>query len=164
MIEIKGKNINLRTMTQKEHRALWRKFEPENRKVRFTYNEETVDRMFQRMEERADWNPTVGIFTKNDEVFGELTFSNTVFSENRCDVTFFIAVDKFRNKGFGTEALLLAKEYAKDKMGLRKMYCECSSHNRRLQAVLKKCGFNNTKTFKKEAPDGGDRLVFFALL
>ena len=31
MIEIRGKNITLRTATQKEMRAFWRKYEPENK-------------------------------------------------------------------------------------------------------------------------------------
>ncbi len=164
MIETTNKNIILRTMTQKEHRALWRKFEPENKKLKFTYNEETVDRMYDRCVERDSWNPTVGIFTKNDEIIGELTFGNIVYSEFRCDLSLFIAVENYRNKGLGTEAVILAKRYAKEKMGLKKMYAEASSKDKKMQALLKKCGFQNTKTFKGEASDGGDRMVFFALL
>lgn len=164
MIETTNKNITLRTMTQKEHRALWRKFEPENKKLKFTYNEETVDRIFEKCVARESWNPTVGIFTKNDEIIGQLTFGNIVYSEVRCDVSLFIAVESFRGKGLGTEAVMLAKRYAKDKMGLKKMYSEVSSKDKKMQAVLKKCGFQNTKTFKGEASDGGDRMVFFALL
>jgi len=164
MIEITNKNITLRTMTQKEHRALWRKFEPENKKLKFTYNEETVDRIFEKCVARESWNPTVGIFTKNDEVIGELTFGNIVYSEFRCDLSLFIAVESYRGKGLGTEAVMLAKRCAKDKMGLKKMYCDVSSKDKKMQAVLKKCGFQNTKTFKGEASDGGDRMVFFAIL
>ncbi len=164
MIEAKNKNIILRTMTQKEHRALWRKFEPENKNLKFTYNEETVDRIYEKILARESWNPAVGIFTKNEEIFGQLTFGNIVYSEFRCDISLFIAVESFRGKGLGTEAVMLAKRYAKEKMGLKKMYSDVSSKDVKMQALLKKCGFQNIKTFSGEASDGGDRLVFFALL
>lgn len=163
MIEIHGKNVSLRTMTQKEMRALWRKFVPEGDKA-FVYNEEVVDKMYDLSVEREEWNPSVGIFSKTEEVIGELTFGRIVYSELRCEVSLFLASESYRNKGFGTEALLLAKKYAKEKLGLKRMHADVSANNPRMQAVMKKCGFMHTKTFKSDMPDGSDRLVYFALL
>lgn len=163
MIEIHGKNINLRTMTQKEMRALWRKFEPLEG-MTFKYDEEFTDKLFEQSVERREWNPSVGIFTKTDEIIGELTFGRIVYSEQRCDISLFLVNENYCNKGYGSEALMLAKKYAKESLGLKRIYADVSSNNVRLQAVMKKCGFQHTKTFKGDAYDGGDRLVYFALL
>ena len=115
MIEIHGKSLSLRTMTQKEMRALWRKFVPEGDK-NFVYNEEVIDKMYALSAEREEWNPTVGIFSKTDEVIGELTLERIVYSELRCDLAIFLANESYRNKGLGTEAIMLAKKYAKEKL------------------------------------------------
>ncbi len=163
MIEIHGKNLSLRTMTQKEMRALWRKFVPEGDR-NFVYDEELIDKIYDLSVEREEWNPTVGIFSKTDEVIGELTFGRIVYSELRCEISLFLASESYRNKGFGTEAILLAKKYAKETFGLKRMYADVSSNNARMQAVMKKCGFMHTKTFKADMPDGSDRMVYFAIL
>lgn len=163
MIEIKGKNIILRTMTQKETRALWRKFIPENN-VPYAYDEEMADKLYEQSIQREEWNPSVGIFTKTDEIIGELTFGRIVYSERRCELSVFLANETYRNKGYGTEAIMLAKGYAKDKLGLKRIYADVSSNNARMCAVMKKCGFQHTKTFKGDFADGSDRLVYFALL
>lgn len=163
MIEINGKSIVLRTMTQKETRALWRKFVPINT-IAYEYSEEMADRRYEQSVEREEWNPSVGIFTKTDEIIGELSFDRIVYSEKRCDLSLFLVSEVYCDKGYGTEAVMLAKGYAKEKLGLKRIYADVSSNNARMCAVMKKCGFQHTKTFKGDFSDGGDRLVFFALL
>ena len=93
MIEIHGKSLSLRTMTQKEMRALWRKFVPENNTT-YVYDEERTDALYEQSIEREEWNPSVGIFTKTDEIIGELTFGRIVYSEKRCDLSVFLANEK----------------------------------------------------------------------
>lgn len=165
MIEIIGKNISLRTMNQKEMRALWRKFEPEaNSKINYVYDEEKVDLLFERMQEKDEWNKTVGIFSKSDEVIGELTFKQIVYSEKRCELTLFLATEAHRGKGFGSEAITLALKYAKDELGVTRIYADASSKNIRIQKALKNCGFQHTKTYKGGTSDGGDRMTFVCVL
>lgn len=148
MIEASNKILTLRTMTQKEMRALWRKYIPESGMPEYVYNEEAVDKRYEKTVALDEWNPTVGIFTKNDEIIGELTFERIVYSEKRCDLSILLANETYRNKGYGTEAINLAKAYAKDKLGLTRIYVDVPISNTRMQAVLKKCKFMNTKTFK----------------
>ncbi len=148
MIEASNKILTLRTMTQKEMRALWRKYIPESGMPEYVYNEEAVDKRYEKTVALDEWNPTVGIFTKNDEIIGELTFARIVYSEKRCDLSILLANETYRNKGYGTEAINLAKAYAKDKLGLTRIYVDVPISNTRMQAVLKKCKFMNTKTFK----------------
>lgn len=163
MIEIIGKSINLRTMNQKETRALWRKYEPENG-TKYVYDEEKVDKLFEKSAEKEEWNPTVGIFLKNDEIIGELSFIQIVYSEKRCELGLFIATNAHKNKGYGTEAVEMAKKYAKETLGLSKIYADVSTKNIAMQRVLKKNGFLHGKTFKGGMPDGGDRMSFVAVL
>lgn len=148
MIETSNKNLTLRTMTQKEMRALWRKYIPESGMPEYVYNEEAVDKRYEKTLSLEEWNPTVGIFTKNDEIIGELTFERIVYSEKRCDLSLLLANETYRNKGYGTEAINLAKAYAKEKMGLTRIYAEVSVNNVRMQAVLKKSKFMHQKTVK----------------
>ncbi len=148
MIEISNKILTLRTMTQKEMRALWRKYIPEAGMPEYVYNEEAIDKRYEKTVSLDEWNPTVGIFTKNDEIIGELTFERIVYSEKRCDLSILLANETYRNKGYGTEAINLAKAYAKDKLGLTRIYVDVPINNLRMQAVLKKCKFMHTKTFK----------------
>lgn len=164
MIEISNKNITLKTMSQKEMRALWRKYIPEEGMPEYVYNEEAVDKRYEKTLEREEWNPTVGIFTRNSEIVGELTFERIVYSENRCDLSIFLANESYRNKGIGTEAILLAKKYAKESLGLKRMYADVSVNNLRMQRALKKSGFLHTKTFRAETAGESDRMMFVSML
>ena len=163
MADLSGKNLILREMNQKELHALWRKYEPENGKS-YVYDEEKVELLYQKSLEKADWNPMLGIFLRNNEVIGQVTFARVVFSEARCELNIFLATEAHRNKGYGTEAISLAKSYARHKLGMKKIYAEVSKNNIRTQIVLSKCGFLHTKTYKADMPDGSDRLTFVCIL
>ncbi len=166
MKSVSGKTITLRIMKQKEMRALWRKYEPapESKEKAYVYDEEAVDELYEKSVAREETNPVAGIFTKTDEVVGMISFDRLVVSEKRCELTLILANESYRGKGFGTEAVMLAKQVAKDQLGVTKIYADVSSKNLRMQAVLKKCGFLHTKTFKGNYADGGDRMTFFAMV
>jgi RimJ/RimL family protein N-acetyltransferase len=162
MIEASNKILTLRTMTQKEMRALWRKYIPESGMPEYVYNEEAVDKRYEKTVALDEWNPTVGIFTKNDEIIGELTFARIVYSEKRCDLMILLANETYRNKGYGTEAVNIAKAYAKDKMGLTRIFVEVSPKNKRMQAVLKKCKFMHTRNVKDQ--NGRELMLYVCVL
>ncbi len=155
MKEISGKSLILREMTQKEMRALWRKYIPAE--GNYSYDEEAVDARFEKLAADNGRNAVFGIFTKNGEIIGEVELSNIVFSENRCDISLFLANESYRKKGNGFEALNLAKKLAHEQLGLTKMYAEIKHSNSAAIALFKKCGFSNTKNFKTVA-------VYFLLL
>lgn len=166
MIELKSKTIAIKEMSQKEMRALWRKYSPapDSGEKPYTYNEEIVDSAFERIAERFESEPTFGIFTKNNEIIGMVVIERIVVSEKRCEVRLMIANETHRNKGYGTEALLLAKKYITETLGLKRIYADVSTNNLRMQAVMKKCAFMHTKTFKGNYPDGGDRMVYVCVI
>lgn len=159
-----GKNLVLRAMSQKEMRALWRKYVPApySGETNYIYNEEKIDARFERSLIQTDRNTVLGVFTKTDEIIGEVTLSQIVFSEKRCDVSLFLANDSYRGKGLGTEALLLAKKAAREQLGLERMYAEVPPTNKAMRALLKKCGFSHTKTLFSGKPKEVE--VYFAFL
>ena len=163
MVELIGKTITLRDMNQKEMRALWRKYEPIDN-PKYSYNEEAVDALFNKLEEKSDAIKMLGIFSISDEVIGALTLLRIVFSEKRCELDLFLATEAHRNKGFGTEAINLIKKYAQKELGLTRIYADVSEKNLRMQALLKKCGFLNCKAFKGGMPDGSNRLSYVCVL
>lgn len=53
----------------------------------------------------------------------------------------FIGDEKYRNKGYGAEALRLACKYAFDKLNLHSLYLNVFDFNERAIACYKKVGF-----------------------
>jgi len=148
-IEITGRNLVLRPMTQKEHRALWRKYSPDETDPReraaYAYDEEKTDALYAAIAEKADWCPVSGIFTKTDEIIGMVQIPRIVFSEKRGDVYVLIANESYRGKGYGTETLELLTACAHKNLGLDRLYAEIPETNARMRRVLEKCGFMNSR-------------------
>lgn len=145
-IETRGKNLILRPMTQKEHRALWRKYSPDPSDGRtYDYNEEKVDALYEAMLKNSDWCPTAGIFTPNGEIIGMAQLPRIVFSENRCDVYIMLANESYRGKGLGAEALRLLTRAAHEKAGMDRFYAEVPASNARARSAFESCGFKNSR-------------------
>lgn len=156
-----GKSILLRPMTQKEHRALWRKYTPDPASgEKFVYDEQKADELFAALEEKSDWCPAAGIFTKTDEIIGMVRLVNVVYSENRADVFFLIASESLRGKGIGTEALRLLIKYARSEYRINRFYASAPLSNKRAAKALEKCGFINSRVAKAACENGDDRLDY----
>lgn len=166
MVELKSKMITIKEMSQKEMRALWRKYSPapDSGEKPYVYNEEVVDAAFEKISQKFESEPTFGIFTKNNEIVGMVIIERIVVSEKRCELRLMLANESYRNKGYGTEALILAKKFILENLGVNRIYADVSTNNARMQAVMKKCGFMHTKTFKGNYPDGGDRMVYVCVM
>ena len=167
-IEITGKNLVLRPMTQKEHRALWRKYSPDvtdpRERAVYEYDEEKVDALFAAIDEKAEWCPVSGIFTRTDEIIGMVQIPRIVFSEKRGDIYVLLANESYRGKGFGTEAVNLAVDYAHKTLGLARIYADIPETNLRMRRVLEICGFMNSRVtpgyYKLADGRTADRLDF----
>ena len=158
MIEAVGKNLTLRTMTKKELRALLRKIDTST-----PFSDEEADLIFEKMAAQEKRSPITGIFTKNGEVIGMLIFDSLVLSEQRSDIIINLANKSYCRKGNGTEALMIAKQYAKDQMGLKKLYAYVSTKDIASQALYKKCGFLHAKTFKG-GKNSEDKMMFVSVM
>ena len=159
-IETSGKNVTLRPMTQKEHRAFWRKYTPEpDSGQAYVYDEEKADKLFETLCENGDRCPTAGIFNKNGEIIGMIQLPNLVNSERRCDIYAVLANESYRGKGFGTEAVKLAVKYARYEMRISKIYAEISADNSRMKRVLEKNGFLNSRVVAGGCGDK-DKLLY----
>lgn len=161
MAELTGKTVTLREMNLKEMRAFWRKYVSPVGEPAFVYDEERVDMLFEMLSKQTA-TKMVGLFTKTDEIVGVISFGRIVLSESRCELTLYLANDSFRGKGIEIDALLLAKQYAKNTLDITKIYADVSTKNTVLQSAMKESGFLHTKTFKGGMSDGGDRMSYFA--
>ncbi len=80
----------------------------------------------------------------NDEPIGELVLKNINRDEQHCTLGITMRSDEFKNKGYGTQAELLALDYAFHTMGLSTVYADSLIGNTRSQHVLEKVGFRET--------------------
>lgn len=81
------------------------------------------------------------ILAENNEIIGNIGIEN-IQNTNRCaDVGLFIGEEKYRNKGYGAEALRLACKYAFDKLNLHSLHLSVFDFNERAIACYKKVGF-----------------------
>lgn len=169
MIEIIGKTVDLRTMTRREMHALYRKYIPDPLMDPnpFVYDGKKVDALFDRDEARESWYPVVGIFTKQSEIIGSLSFKRIVFSEARCELGILLANDSYKDRGYGTEALESALKYARDTLHLTRVYADTAGRNLRMRHILGKLGFNNIRVHENYYDMNGvpdDRLDYMISL
>lgn len=168
-MEIIGKTLDIRTMNIREFHALCRKYQadPLAEDKPYVYDREKADELFERISQREDWFPVPGIFLKNNEIIGFLTFKRIVFSEKRCELGIALANNDYKNKGYGTEAITMALAYAKETLGLTRIHADTGSNNLPMLRVLEKLGFSNIKVrknfyFRNGVPE--DKLEFVKVL
>ena len=66
--------------------------------------------------------------------------------ENKCGtLSIIIGEDKHKNMGFGSEAIKLILQYAKDQLDFKTIYADAIHRNKRSQHVLEKIGFEYLK-------------------
>lgn len=149
-IKIAGKNIFLKTPDIKEYRAFKRKYIPDpiSDPKPFVYKEEEIDAEYEKLDADSEWNRILGIFTRQGEIIGIMIFKRIVFSEKRSDYEIILANETYRDRGVGTEATILSSVFAKDTLGLTRVYSEVPENNVRMAKMLEKSGFSITKKRK----------------
>lgn len=81
------------------------------------------------------------ILAETDEIIGNIGIESIRGTSRRADVGLFIGDEKYRNKGYGAEALRLACHYAFDKLNLHSLHLNVFEFNQRAVACYKKVGF-----------------------
>ena len=81
------------------------------------------------------------ILAETDEIIGNIGIESILQTHRRADVGLFIGEEKYRNKGYGAEALKLACKYAFDKLNLHSLHLNVFAFNERAIACYKKVGF-----------------------
>ena len=138
--------VVLAEMTRERMHELYREFsfdpdifEQSLQGKKYIYCQEKVDALFEiRSEER---NSLAFAVMAGKRVIGEVGLRK-IDAENRtCELSIHLQNDGVKNKGYGTEAELLAVEYAFAQLKMESIWAEALEKNTRSQHVLEKIGF-----------------------
>ena len=107
----------------------------------YIYNEAKCDAYFERYQSpgRAHFAIVYG-----DAPIGELILKRIDREAGHCELGISMQRGEWKNRGFGTQAELLALMYAFETMGLQTVYADSLMGNTRSQHVLEKAGFQKT--------------------
>ena len=77
----------------------------------------------------------------DEEPIGEVVLKNIDHHRKHCTLGICLVSDRYKNKGYGTAAEILALSYAFGRIGLETVYADSIHRNKRSQHVLEKVGF-----------------------
>lgn len=148
MICLWGNKISLKTFTREEHRQFWQQYipDPTMDPGPFTYDQAKIDARYDSITEKEAWYPRVGIFLPDGTPIGELSFKRIDRELSRCELGIVLANDKFKGKGYGSEAFALAIDYAFNTLNLKYIYADTMGSNHKMQRILKHFGFELLST------------------
>lgn len=105
------------------------------------------------IEARSDEAKSVGIFSNlpngKAELIGATGFYESWLPSRRAGVGIFIAEEKYRSQGLGSEALSLLIGYAFDTLNLRKVYLSVWGFNTAAYNCYKKLGFQEIGRYRE---------------
>jgi RimJ/RimL family protein N-acetyltransferase len=107
----------------------------------YVYDKERTDKNFDFITEREEWYPVVGIFLPDGKPIGNLSFKRINRDKSQCELGIMLVNDKYKGKGYGTEALRLAIAYITDTLKLKHIYADTMGSNIRMQRIFNKLGF-----------------------
>lgn len=107
----------------------------------YVYSEDKADEVVTRYEKLGRIYMAVIL---DGEPIGEIVFKNIDYAGKTCTLGISLQSDQYKNKGYGTQAEILALEYAFDRLEMKTVFADSILQNTRSQRVLKKVGFAET--------------------
>lgn len=146
MIELRGKNVVLRTMERAHCRTLWENHEPvgpiPTEHVRPGLSIEGADNWFEEIQEKQEKTQIyLGIFDYDANVVGDIQLSGIDWRNRTASLGAGIALRKDRNKGYCTDAALVMLRYGFEHLDLYRVSAATMSNNTGALRVLEKLGF-----------------------
>lgn len=143
MIHIKGGRLLLRMMTRDEYHAFQKDYVPDPimDPEPYRYDERRTDERYDRLLSRQAWYPELGIFRSDDTPIGMLNIKRIDPQASRCELGIVLQSDRYKERGYGTEAFSLALQYAFETLGLQTVYADTTASNIRMRRILEKLGF-----------------------
>ena len=139
-------NIYLYKMTKVLHRQYFQDFanDPDicsdmNQFSEYTYHEANVDARWVRQKQLDRIHLAIML---GREPIGEIILKD--LDAEKGTLSIHMKNDSFKNHGYGTQAEILALDYAFYTLGLQTMFADAIHKNRRSQHVLEKVGFQET--------------------
>ncbi|WP_155994897.1 GNAT family N-acetyltransferase [Butyrivibrio sp. WCE2006] len=113
---------------------------------KYVYNKEAVDRYF---DSKQDVSRRIFAIMFEGRPIGEVQLKQIDMEKRECTLSIHMQNDSFKGKGYGTEAEMLAIQYAFDEMEMEAVNADTVVKNVRSQHILNKIGFE----FLKEEGD-----------
>lgn len=138
-------HISLQPYTLERCHAFWKDYaaDPDMMDSTYTYDADWVKRYFKgKCQEK---NRVYFAVCLGDEVIGEVQLK-AIDHERRCaTLSIHFANDRYKNRGFGTEAERLMIAYGFEELGLERIYGDCLHRNQRSRHVMEKLGFRHLR-------------------
>ena len=136
-----GKLVALQPYTLERCHAFWKEYvsDPAMWEMAFTYDPQWVEQYYQK--KVMDKSRRFFAICHGEQTVGEIQLKHIDFEKGCGTMSIHFSCDKYKNRGFGTEAERLLAEYAFSELGLSTVYADCVLRNTRSQHVLQKIGF-----------------------
>lgn len=107
--------------------------------VPYQYDAEKVDAYYAYRQQQTNRKGFYILLSGN--VIGEIGFKHIDSEKKECELEICMQNDSVKNKGYGTQAELLALKYAFEEMGMETVFADTVLKNTRSRHVLEKVGF-----------------------
>ena len=114
-------------------------FEDKSRFVPYRYDPDDVAVRFAARRQQPDRKSFFVLL--GDQVIADLAFKHIDLENRCCELGLCLVNDRWKNRGYGTEALRLAVRYAFETLGMETVLADSLLANTRSQHVLSKAGF-----------------------
>ena len=146
MIELRGKNVVLRTMERAHCRTLWENHEPvepfPTEHVRPGLSVEGADKWFEEIQEKQEKTQIyLGIFDNDSNIVGDIQLADVDWRNRTASLGAGIALAKDRGKGYCTDAAAVMLQYGFEHLDLYRVYAATMSNNSGAIRVLENLGF-----------------------
>ena len=108
----------------------------------YVYDPQKVDALFD-MRSAEEGSLAFAVMLDN-VVIGEVGLRHANTETKECELSVHLQNDSVKNKGYGTQAEILAINYAFDELGMEHIFAESLVKNTRSQHILEKLGFQYT--------------------
>lgn len=141
-------NIYLHKMTKALARQFFQGFnnDPDiysdmRRFALYVYTEEASDAYWERQQSLGRIHLAVML---GSEPVGEILLKHINLENKNCTLSIHMKNDSVKNRGYGTQAEILALRYAFDELEMETVYADALTKNQRSRHVLEKVGFVET--------------------
>lgn len=111
----------------------------------YVYQESAVDAYWQRQRSLGRVHLAV---MREQEPIGEVILKNIAPGKRHCTLSIHMKNDSVKNRGYGTQAEILALKYAFYDLGMETVFADALRKNKRSQHVLEKVGFQYLRSDK----------------
>ncbi len=142
-IILKGEKVTLEPYTLEKCHDFYKNYvsDPAMTYDTYSYDREKINKYYEN--KVLDKDRLFFSICEKDRVIGEIQIKK-IDREKLCGtLSIVLSNDKFKGKGYGTEALKLIIDYGFNILGLKTIYADAVHRNQRSKYILEKLGFEH---------------------